>query len=57
MCMVVSDSFYIFPVSIVHLFALVFASIIPYNKQLLDEAVHDIKNFSDRSRCYLPKRS
>ena len=27
------------------------------NKQLLDEAEHDIKNYSDRGRCYLPKRS
>ena len=26
-------------------------------KQLLDEAEHDIKNYSDRSQCYLPKRS
>ena len=28
-----------------------------YNKQLLDEAEHDIKNYSDRGQCYLPKRS
>ena len=27
------------------------------NKQLLDEAEHDIKNYSDRGQCYLPKRS
>ena len=26
-------------------------------KQLLDEAEHDIKNYSDRGQCYLPKRS
>jgi hypothetical protein len=23
----------------------------------LDEAEHDIKNYSDRGQCYLPKRS
>jgi hypothetical protein len=23
-------------------------------KQLLDEAEHDIKNYSDRGQCYLP---
>ena len=28
-----------------------------YIKQLLDEAEHDIKNYSDRGQCYLPKRS
>jgi hypothetical protein len=28
-----------------------------HNKQLLDEAEHDIKNYSDRGQCYLPKRS
>ena len=28
-----------------------------YTKQLLDEAEHDIKNYSDRGQCYLPKRS
>jgi hypothetical protein len=28
-----------------------------FNKQLLDEAEHDIKNYSDRGQCYLPKRS
>ena len=27
------------------------------NKQLLDEAERDIKNYSDRGQCYLPKRS
>jgi hypothetical protein len=27
-----------------------------YTKQLLDEAEHDIKNYSDRGQCYLPKR-
>ena len=27
------------------------------NKQLLDEAEHDIKNYSERGQCYLPKRS
>jgi hypothetical protein len=27
------------------------------SKQLLDEAEHDIKNYSDRGQCYLPKRS
>ena len=27
------------------------------NKQLLDEAEHYIKNYSDRGQCYLPKRS
>jgi hypothetical protein len=26
-------------------------------KQLLDEAEHDIKNYSDRGQCYLPNRS
>jgi hypothetical protein len=26
-------------------------------KQLLDEAEHDIKNYSDRGQYYLPKRS
>ena len=31
--------------------------VIVYNKQLLDEAEHDIKNYSDRGQCYLPKRS
>ena len=25
------------------------------NKQLLDEAEHDIKNYPDRGQCYLPK--
>ncbi len=28
-----------------------------YIKQLLDEAEHDIKNYSERGQCYLPKRS
>ena len=28
---------------------------ITYNKQLWDEAEHDIKNYPDRSQCYLPK--
>jgi hypothetical protein len=27
------------------------------NKQLLDEAEHDIKNYSDQGQCYLPKRN
>ena len=27
------------------------------SKQLLDEAEHDIKNYSDLGQCYLPKRS
>ena len=27
------------------------------NKPLLDETEHDIKNYSDRGQCYLPKRS
>jgi hypothetical protein len=27
------------------------------NKQLLNEAEHYIKNYSDRGQCYLPKRS
>ncbi len=26
------------------------------NKQLLDEANHDIKNYTDRGQCCLPKR-
>jgi hypothetical protein len=26
-------------------------------KQLVEEAEHDIKNYSDRGQCYLPKRS
>ena len=25
------------------------------NKELLDEAEHDIKNYPDRGQCYLPK--
>jgi hypothetical protein len=25
------------------------------NKQLLDEAEHDIKNYSDRGQCYPPQ--
>ena len=25
------------------------------NKQLLNEAEHDIKNYPDRGQCYLPK--
>jgi hypothetical protein len=27
------------------------------DKGLLDEVEHDIKNYSDRGQCYLPKRS
>jgi hypothetical protein len=27
--------------------------ILRINKQLLDEAEHDIKNYSDRGQCYL----
>ena len=26
-----------------------------FNKQLLDETEHDIKNYPDRGQCYLPK--
>ena len=26
-----------------------------YNKQLLDEAEHDIMNYQNRGLCYLPK--
>jgi len=26
----------------------------PYNKQLLDEVEHDIKNYQNRGLCYLP---
>ena len=33
------------------------AHIVNNNKQLLDEVEHDIKNYSDRCHCYLPKRS
>jgi hypothetical protein len=28
-----------------------------HNKQLLDEAEHDIKNYSDLGQCYLAKRN